>query len=77
MQRELGAALRQVWGDKPCEHPALDTESYRGALTGQYLCTTCGRTFTPEEAVERRRGGSPVTPAPQTRNNQQESQGWC
>lgn len=42
MQMRDAAALRQRWGDKPCEHPRLDKEYHLGSATGDYVCTTCG-----------------------------------
>ena len=53
MQMDEAAALRKIWGDKPCRHPELDREYYRGAHTGDVVCTTCGRSFSSEEAAER------------------------
>ena len=40
------AALRRAWerkGNPPCQHPELDREYYLGANTGDYVCTTCGK----------------------------------
>ena len=54
MQMEKAARLRQEWGDKACDHPALVKEYFFGTQTSDYLCTTCGRGFTPEEATELR-----------------------
>ena len=53
MQAKKAARLRRLWMDKgnpPCDHPELDKEYYLGAQTGDYVCTTCGQTFTPDEA---------------------------
>jgi hypothetical protein len=37
------AALRQSWGNKPCNHPDWDREYYLGTNTGDKICTSCGR----------------------------------
>jgi len=43
MQSEKAAELRRAWGDKPCDHPDLEKEYSLGADTGDYVCTTCGK----------------------------------
>lgn len=43
MQMNKAGALREKWGDKPCDHPSLDKEYELGAATGDYVCTTCGK----------------------------------
>jgi len=52
MQRKKAAALKQEWGDKPCTHPAFAKEYDLGERTGNYVCTTCGSTFTFREKAE-------------------------
>lgn len=52
MQTEQAARLRQDWGDKLCRHPRFEKEYYLGAQTGDYVCTTCGRDFSPQETRE-------------------------
>lgn len=54
MQMDRAAELRQSWGDRPCSHPDLDKEYHLGMQTGDYVCTQCGRSFSPAEraAVE-------------------------
>lgn len=42
MKLEEAQELRNLWGDKPCIHPTLTKEYYRGTQTGDYVCTTCG-----------------------------------
>jgi len=32
-----------------CSHPELDKEYYLGSDTGDYVCTTCGESFSPQE----------------------------
>lgn len=49
MQAEKAAALRQSWGDKPCDHPGFDKEYYLGAQSGDYVCVQCGKNFFEEE----------------------------
>lgn len=50
MQIDKAIKLRSKWGDKPCSHPKFAVEYYLGSQTGDYICTTCGREFTKEEA---------------------------
>lgn len=45
MQMKEAERLQEEWGDKPCHHPHLTKEYFMGAHTGDYACTTCGRTF--------------------------------
>ena len=52
MQRKKATALKQAWGDKPCTHPAFAKEYDLGERTGNYVCTTCGSTFTFREKAE-------------------------
>jgi hypothetical protein len=52
MQRKKATALKQEWGDKPCTHPAFAKEYDLGERTGNYVCTTCGATFTFREKAE-------------------------
>jgi hypothetical protein len=52
MLLEQALRLRQDWamkGNPPCSHNVLDHEYYWGKYTGNYICTTCGRSFTREE----------------------------
>jgi transposase-like protein len=40
----------QVERPAACSHPRLEKERYLGAQTGDYVCTSCKKTFTEEEA---------------------------
>lgn len=54
--------LVKEWGDKPCTHPVLEREYYRGnhltnyedKKTDDWVCTQCGAVFTraEKEAIE-------------------------
>ena len=52
MQKKRATALRQAWGDKPCEHPAFAKEYDLGERTGNYVCTQCGATLTFRQKAE-------------------------
>lgn len=52
MQFDKAKRLREEWGDKPCDHSSLEKEYYLGADTMDYVCSTCGKTFTREEKQE-------------------------
>lgn len=52
MQKKRALAIKQEWGDRPCEHPALAREYDLGKRTGAYVCTQCGTTFTFREKAE-------------------------
>ncbi|MFM0059216.1 hypothetical protein PQR64_26650 [Paraburkholderia phytofirmans] len=43
MQTTEAKELREVWGDKPCEHVELTKEYGLGMATGDYVCTQCGK----------------------------------
>jgi len=43
MQTKKARELKEMWGDKPCSHPSLDKEYELGSATGDYVCTTCGK----------------------------------
>lgn len=43
MQAKEAKALREQWGDRSCDHPSLEKEYELGSATGDYVCTTCGR----------------------------------
>ena len=45
MQHHDGLELRRNWGDKPCKHRRLESESFDETPTGDYLCTKCGKVF--------------------------------
>jgi len=44
MQMLAAARLREVWGEKPCDHPRIEQEYHFGSNTGEYVCTQCGKT---------------------------------
>ncbi len=44
--------IREEWGDKPCDHPVLEKETYTGAFLVTWVCTTCGKEFTIPEKLE-------------------------
>jgi hypothetical protein len=52
MQKKRATALKQEWGDKPCDHPAFAKEYDLGERTGNFVCTTCGATFTFRQKAE-------------------------
>jgi hypothetical protein len=52
MQRKKALALRQAWGDQPCNHPTLAREYDQGERTGGYLCAQCGATISFRERAE-------------------------
>jgi hypothetical protein len=39
MENEEIQRLRGTWGEKPCDHPALETME----ATNDQVCTNCGR----------------------------------
>lgn len=43
MQMKDAEAIRERWGNKPCDHPSLEKEYELGAATGDYVCTKCGQ----------------------------------
>jgi len=49
MQAKKAEAIAKAWAGKPCAHPEFDKEYYLSMQTGDYVCTQCGRTFTPSE----------------------------
>ncbi|MFT6420957.1 MAG: hypothetical protein ACJA0O_001489 [Porticoccus sp.] len=46
MTLEEAKALRESWGDKPCNHPSFADEYMFGSKTGDFVCEQCGRSFT-------------------------------
>jgi hypothetical protein len=49
MQWKDAEKLREIWGDKPCEHPNYDKEYYLGADTMDKVCTQCGQVLNAKE----------------------------
>ena len=52
MQAKKAAALREAWGERPCDHPALAKEYSSGVRTGDYVCTQCGARLTFRQRAE-------------------------
>lgn len=42
MKMKDAMSLRELWGNKPCDHPTLEKEYEKGMATGDYVCTQCG-----------------------------------
>lgn len=49
MEMSEAAQLRRKHDGKKCEHYNLVRETCRGSRTGDYVCTTCGESFSPAE----------------------------
>jgi hypothetical protein len=45
MQRNKVEQLKEIWGDKPCDHPKIQKEYEHKSLTGNIVCLQCGRTI--------------------------------
>ena len=63
MQLEKGRAIRDAWlakGNPECDHPSVDKEYYRGADTGDEVCTRCGAAA-PRGILQRSQGTTVVT----------------
>lgn len=43
IQFDVANKIRDSYGDKPCDHPELAKEYYRGAQTQDKICIQCGR----------------------------------
>jgi len=52
MQFDKAKSLREEWGNKPCDHASFEKEYYLGTDTSDYVCSTCGETFTRQEKQE-------------------------
>lgn len=53
VQMNQVARIRRQWeqaGRPACAHKELDREYYLGSNTGDYVCVTCGETFSGAEA---------------------------
>jgi len=47
--------IRQRWvakGSPVCRHTCLEDEFIEGLPTGDKVCTTCGKTFTPSDLAQ-------------------------
>lgn len=57
MNTKKAEILRKTWGDKPCNHPSFEKETFPATYetggvetkTGDYVCSQCGECFTKEE----------------------------
>jgi len=49
MQYKDAKRLREEWGKRVCNHPSLEKEYYLGTDTMDFICSTCGETFTKAE----------------------------
>jgi hypothetical protein len=54
MQHEKAQRLQASNNGAPCDHPELDKEYMAGMQTGDYVCTSCGESFSPSEVSELR-----------------------
>lgn len=52
MQQKDALLLQKKHGNKPCSHPEFAKEYMLGASTGDYVCTQCGESFSPDEYKE-------------------------
>jgi hypothetical protein len=55
MRMKKAQRLRTAWRNKPCNHPDYDRENYRGADTGDKVCTQCGQELSDEEVEKIRK----------------------
>jgi hypothetical protein len=46
MEYYAAQKIKELWGEKPCDHPHLEKEYYVGAFLVNYVCTQCGKEFT-------------------------------
>jgi hypothetical protein len=54
VQMDRVAQIRQQWeasGRSPCAHSDFDREYYLGSNTGDYVCISCGESFSRDEVV--------------------------
>jgi hypothetical protein len=52
MEYNEAQKVKELWGDKPCDHPHLEREFYVGAFLLNYVCTRCGKEFTIAHKLE-------------------------
>lgn len=55
MNHEEALALRESWGDKPCDHPSFEDKYLFGSRTGDFFCSQCGQSFTQRQKNARAR----------------------
>lgn len=44
--------LREVWGNKTCNHPKIEREYYGDTYTLDFVCSQCGKEFNILEMFE-------------------------
>lgn len=52
MEYQVAQKVKDSWGNKPCDHPALEKEYYVGAFLINYVCIHCGKEFTIAQKLE-------------------------
>lgn len=52
MEYSTAVALREDWGEKPCDHEHLEKETYVGTYLVTWVCPHCGREFKIAEKLE-------------------------
>lgn len=52
MEYFAAQAIRDSWGNKPCDHPRLERAHYAGAFLISYFCVQCGAEFTIAQKME-------------------------
>ena len=55
MEYEEAKALKESWGDKPCNHPSYTDKYLFGSKTGDFVCEQCGQFFTQRQKDQRAR----------------------
>jgi len=55
MEYEEAKALKESWGDKPCDHPSFADKYLFGSKTGDFVCEQCGQFFTQRQKDQRSR----------------------
>ena len=55
MEYEEAKALKESWGDKPCNHPSFADKYLFGSKTGDFVCEQCGQFFTQRQKDQRSR----------------------
>lgn len=53
MNIKTATALKNAWGDKPCDHETLEKEYFNDMATGDYICTKCGEAFTKSQRADK------------------------
>ncbi len=55
MEYSEAKALKESWGDKPCDHPSFADKYLFGSKTGDFVCEQCGQFFTQRQKDQRSR----------------------